>query len=67
MRNCIGLFTNSAMAILGKRAGFVSKEKEHANKSFTFTRCMIHREVLAAYRMLPELDIQVTLKRYYNK
>ena len=47
--NCIGVCTDGIGAMMGKRAGFVAKVKEHAtSERVTFTHCMIHREALAA-------------------
>ena len=55
--NCIGVCTDGAGAIIGKRAGFVAKVKEHATpERVTFTHCMIHRKALAAKHMSFDLD-----------
>ena len=49
MGNCIGVCKDGAGAMMGKRAGFVAKVKEHGTpKRVTFTHCMIHREAFAA-------------------
>ena len=38
--NCTGVCTDGAGAMMGKRAGFVAKVKEHATpERFTFTHC----------------------------
>ena len=56
--NCVGLCTDDAGAMVGKRAGFVSKVKERANpEQVTFTHCMIHREALANTQISLDLDI----------
>ena len=55
--NCIGVCTDGAGAMMGKRAGFVAKVKEHATpERVTFTHCMIHREALTAKHMSLDLD-----------
>ena len=42
-KNCAGVCTDGAGAMVGKRAGFVAKVKEHANpERVTFTHGMIH-------------------------
>ena len=55
--NCIGVCTDGIGAMMGKRAGFVAKVKEHAtSERVTFTHCMIHREALEAKHMSFDLD-----------
>ena len=55
--NCIGVCTDGAGAMMGKRAGFIAKVKEHATpERVTFAHCMIHREALAAKHMSLDLD-----------
>ena len=55
-KNCVGVCTDGAGAIVGKRARFVAKMKEHANpERVTFTHCMIHREALAAKQISLDL------------
>ena len=57
-KNCVGICTDGAGAMVGKRAGFLAKMKEHANpERVTFTHCMIHKEALAAKQISLDLDI----------
>ena len=58
MGNVVGACTDGAGAMVGKRAEFAAKVKEHANlKRVTFTHCMIHRKALAAKQISLDLDI----------
>ena len=54
--NCVGVCTDGAGAMVGKRVGFVAKIRENSpGNNIKFTHCMIHREALAAKRISPEL------------
>ena len=56
--NCIGVCTDGAGAMMGKRAGFVAKVKELMPlwKALRFTHCLIHWEALAAKHRSVDLD-----------
>lgn len=53
--NCVGLCTDGAAAMTGKRSGLVARVREVA-PSATFTHCFLHREALASKRLHPELN-----------
>ena len=50
--NCVGVL-DGVVAMLGKRAEFVTKVQERANEQVTFTHCMIHKETITAKQMSP--------------
>ena len=63
--NCVGVCTDGAGAMVCKRAGFVTKVKEHANpERVTFTHCMIHRETLAPKKI--SLDLDTVLREVFQ-
>lgn len=55
-RNCIGVCTDGAAAMIGKISGLISLIKQRTNgKDIIFTNCIIHREALVAQKIDPKL------------
>ena len=51
---CVGICTDGAAAMTGRLSGLIYQIKEVAPESQS-THCIIHREMLASRKMLPEL------------
>ena len=52
---CVGICTDGAAAMIGRLSGFTTQVKEVASEC-EFPHCVIHRELLASWKMLPELN-----------
>jgi len=63
-KDCVGVCTDGAAAMTGHTAGFQGRVKSASDAPITFTHCMIHREVLVAKNLSPNLDTvaQVAVK-----
>ena len=55
-KNCCGVCTDDAKAMTGKTIEFRSFFQAAENIHTTFAHCLIHREVLAAKKLAPELN-----------
>ena len=52
---CVGICTDGAAAMTGRISGLIARVKEVAPECES-THCVIHREMLASRKMLPELN-----------
>lgn len=65
--NCVGLCTDDAAAMTGRKSGLVSLVKKEAGEDIEITHCIIHREMLVAKRMNPEIhDILTSAVKIVN-
>jgi len=53
--NCVGLCTDGAAAMTGRKSGLISLVKKETHENIQITHCIIHREMLAAKRMNTEI------------
>lgn len=63
---CVGLCTDGAAAMTGKKSGLLARVKEVA-PLVTFTHCFLHREALASKKLHPKLkDVLQTAIKIVN-
>lgn len=63
---CVGLCTDGAAAMTGKKSGLLARVKEVAPLA-TFTHCFLHREALASKKLHPALhDVLQTAVKIVN-
>lgn len=55
-QNVVGVCTDGAPSMQGKKKGLIARIEQVTNKKCRFTHCIIHREALAANELSPELD-----------
>ena len=59
-KDCVGLCTDGAAAMTGHKTGLPSLVRKEANSDIVLTHCIIHREMLAAKRLSPDLNEVLT-------
>lgn len=55
-KNCVGVCTDGAAAMTGRKSGLVATIAKRANANFSSTHCILHREALAAKKLSVELN-----------
>lgn len=55
-KNCVGVCTDGAAAMTGRKCGLVTTISTRANANFSSTHCVLHREALAAKKLSVELN-----------
>ena len=56
-KDCVGVCSDGAAAILGKNVGFHAEMKSINGGPITFSQCIIHREALAAKETFANLSV----------
>jgi hypothetical protein len=65
--NCVGVCTEGAAAMTGKKNGLLAQVKNFNNATdIIYTHCIIHRETLAAKKIAPEFN-SLTRSSYCSK
>lgn len=59
-KDCVGLCTDGAAAMTGHKTGLPSLVRKEANSDIVLTHCIIHREMLAAKSLTPDLNVVLT-------
>ncbi|XP_072395401.1 zinc finger MYM-type protein 6-like [Diabrotica undecimpunctata] len=59
-KDCVGLCSDGAAAMTGHKTGLPSFVREEGNRDIVLTYCIIHREMLAAKRLSPNLNKVLT-------
>ena len=57
--DCVGACTDGAAAMTGHKARFYAKVQSASDTPIAFTHCIIHREVLVAKTISPDLYVVV--------
>ncbi|XP_072394958.1 zinc finger MYM-type protein 6-like [Diabrotica undecimpunctata] len=55
-KDCVGLCSDGAAAMTGHKTGLPSFVRREGNRNIVLTHCIIHRKMLAAIRLSPDLN-----------